>query len=161
MHTVSTVLVHSLLFSVHVDGRKILCREGKFNSHQSCLQTHETSSKHPAAAVCRREPVEMWTHGILNVGEDLQDPQVQPQHNPTIPTDHVPKCHISTVPEHLWGWGLHHLPEQLLCLSTLSEKKLFLISNLNLPYHSLRLLPLVLLLVYWEKSSVSETKACR
>ena len=28
--------------------------------------------------------------------------------HPTMPTDHVPKCHISTVLEHLQGWGVHH-----------------------------------------------------
>ncbi|XP_068267934.1 protein EOLA1-like [Nyctibius grandis] len=37
------------------------------------------------------------------------------------------------------------------CLTTLSRKKFFLISNLNLPLHNLRPLPLVLSLVTWEK----------
>ena len=37
------------------------------------------------------------------------------------------------------------------CLTTLSVKKFFLISSLNLPWCSLRSLPLILLLVTWEK----------
>ncbi|KAK4824091.1 hypothetical protein QYF61_010602 [Mycteria americana] len=37
------------------------------------------------------------------------------------------------------------------CLTTLSVKKFFLISNLNLPWHNLRPFPLVLSLVTWEK----------
>ncbi|KAK4810608.1 hypothetical protein QYF61_007345 [Mycteria americana] len=37
------------------------------------------------------------------------------------------------------------------CLTTLSVKKFSLISNLNLPWHNLRLFPLVLSLVNWEK----------
>ena len=51
-----------------------------------------------------------------------------------MPTDHSPQCHIPTVLEYLQGWRPHHLPGQL-CrrITTLYEKKLFLISNLNLP----------------------------
>lgn len=37
------------------------------------------------------------------------------------------------------------------CLSTLSEKKFFLLSNPNLPWCNFRLVALVLLLVIWEK----------
>ncbi|XP_051625283.1 uncharacterized protein LOC127461479 [Manacus candei] len=39
-------------------------------------------------------------------------------------------------------------------LSTLSAKKFFLISNLNLPWHSCRPSPLVLLMVAWEKRPI-------
>ena len=28
---------------------------------------------------------------------------------PTMPANHIPQCHISSVPEHLQGWWLHHL----------------------------------------------------
>ena len=38
-------------------------------------------------------------HRIVKVEKDLQDPQVQP----TVPTAHVPQCHISRVLEHLQG----------------------------------------------------------
>ena len=41
---------------------------------------------------------------IIKVGKDLSDHQVQPQPIPTVPTDHVPKCHIPAVLEHLQGW---------------------------------------------------------
>jgi len=34
------------------------------------------------------------------------------QPTPPMPTDHVPQCLISTVPAHLEGWWLHHLPGQ-------------------------------------------------
>lgn len=54
--------------------------------------------------------------------------------NPPLPgpRNHVPKCHISVFLEHLQGWRLHHLPGQLFqCIITLSEKKFFLIHNLN------------------------------
>ena len=38
------------------------------------------------------------------------------------------------------------------CLTILSVMKFFLIPNLNLPWHNLRPLPLILLLVTWEKN---------
>ena len=51
-----------------------------------------------------------------------------------MPTDHSPQCLISTAYKHLQGWGLPHLPVQLChCSTALSEKKLFLISNLKCP----------------------------
>ena len=34
------------------------------------------------------------------------------QHIPTVPTDHVPQCHIHMALEHLQGQWLHHLPGQ-------------------------------------------------
>jgi len=40
-------------------------------------------------------------------------------------------------------------------LTTLSEKKYFLISNLNLPWHNLRPFPPVLLLVTWADPHLS------
>jgi len=40
-------------------------------------------------------------------------------------------------------------------LTTLPEKKNFLMSKLNLPWHNLRLFPLVLLLVTWERRLTS------
>ena len=55
-----------------------------------------------------------------------------------MPTNHVPHFHISIFLEHLQGWWLHHLPGQLChCITTLSEKKFFLISNLNPLIYSL------------------------
>lgn len=67
-----------------------------------------------------------WNHRIIKVGRD----KVQLQPTPTMPT--VTQCHISTVQEHLQGWGLHHFSGQL-CqrISSLLEKKLLLVSNLN------------------------------
>ena len=38
----------------------------------------------------------------MKVGEDLSDPSVQP--HPTVPTAHIPQCHIPTALEHLQGW---------------------------------------------------------
>ena len=48
--------------------------------------------------------------------------------------NHVLKCHIHTFSEPLQGWGLHHFPGSLVqCSITVSVKKSFLISSLNLP----------------------------
>ena len=64
----------------------------------------------------------------------LQSPPRSPTStHPTMPTDHIPRCHISTVPKHLQGWGLHH-SLGILCqhLTSLSEKEFFLVSNLRM-----------------------------
>ena len=45
---------------------------------------------------------------IIPVGKDLQAHQAQPQPTPTVPTAHIPQCHISMVLEHLQGWWPHH-----------------------------------------------------
>ena len=34
------------------------------------------------------------------------------QPTPTMPTAHIPQCHIHTALEHFQGWWLHHLPGQ-------------------------------------------------
>ena len=49
----------------------------------------------------------------MKVGEDPAIPTLSsnPPH-PTVPTDHIPQCHISMALEHLQGWGIHHLPVQ-------------------------------------------------
>ena len=61
-----------------------------------------------------------------------RSPSPTPTH-PTVPTAHVPQCHISKVLQHLQGQRLPHLPGQLYhCIATLSAK-LFLMSNLNFP----------------------------
>lgn len=60
-------------------------------------------------------------------------------------TGHVPQCCISTLLEHLQGQWLHPLPGQLCqCISTLPEKKIFLLSNLDLPWYNIRPLALYL-----------------
>ena len=60
------------------------------------------------------------------------------QHIPSMPTNHGPQCHIYTFLEHLQGWWL---------LTTPFEKKIFLLSNLNLPQYNLRPFPLILSLL--------------
>ena len=47
---------------------------------------------------------------------------------PPCPLNHIPQCHISTSPEHLQGWWLHHLSGKL-CqyITDPSEKNFFLI----------------------------------
>ena len=57
-------------------------------------------------------------------------------------TNQAPQCHISMVLKHLQGRWFHQLPVQPVPAS--DQKKLFLISNLNLPWCTLRPLPLVL-----------------
>jgi len=62
---------------------------------------------------------------------DLQNPQAQC--SPIVPTDHIPQCHITMVPEPLHGPGLHtSLCNPCQCLTTLLERKSFLISKLTL-----------------------------
>ena len=39
----------------------------------------------------------------LKLEKDLYDPKVQPQPIPTMPTNHAPKCQISTFLKHLQG----------------------------------------------------------
>ncbi|KAK4829075.1 hypothetical protein QYF61_002019, partial [Mycteria americana] len=63
---------------------------------------------------------------------------------------------LSTTSTHLLntsrdGDSTTSLGSLLQCLTTLSVKTFFLISNLNLPWHNLRPFPLVLWLVTWEK----------
>ncbi|KAK4810503.1 hypothetical protein QYF61_004283 [Mycteria americana] len=71
-----------------------------------------------------------------------------PTVNPTPPCllNHVLKRHIYTD-----GDSTTSLGSLFQCLTTLSVKKFFLISNLNLPWHNLRPFPLILSLVTWEK----------
>jgi len=70
-----------------------------------------------------------------------------------MPTNCVSQCHIYPFLDHPQGWWPHHHPGQLCqCITALSENKCFLISNLSLPWHSLRLSPLVLsLLPSWDE----------
>ena len=71
---------------------------------------------------------------IIQVGKDLSDPQVQPQ--PTQPCP-LPTSLSATSP---WFWNTSRdgdpttsLGSPFQCLTALSEKKLFVISDLNLP----------------------------
>lgn len=73
------------------------------------------------------------------LGKELSDRQTQTQ--PTVPTDHVPKCHISNTSKdmdtgYLQGWELPHLLEQPVPLHHHSlENELILISNQSFPLH--------------------------
>ena len=70
----------------------------------------------------------------LRLEKALRSPSPTPVY-PTMPSDHIPQCHISTVLEHFLG---------ILCLPTLLEKKLFLVSNLDFSWVKLWPVPLVL-----------------
>jgi len=73
------------------------------------------------------------------------------QPNTTMPAKPCPKVqylHIILTPP---GMGLNHFPRQPIPMLDHSFSKFFLISNLNLPWCSLRPLPLVLSLVTCEK----------
>ena len=48
--------------------------------------------------------------------------------------DHVTQCNIHAFLEHLQGQWITSLGRLSQCIYTLSEKKFFLISNLNLPW---------------------------
>ena len=73
------------------------------------------------------------------------------QPNTTCLLNHVLKCHTYTFFEHLQGWWLHHFSGQPVQMLYHSVQKFFLISILNLPWPSLKALPLFLSLVTWEK----------
>jgi len=69
-----------------------------------------------------------------------------------MPTNHLPQRHISTVPEP------PPPPPWAAYSTTLLENKFFQISNLNLSWHNLRPLPLILSLITWEKRPISPNK---
>jgi len=68
-------------------------------------------------------------HGITEL---LRLEMTSPYHQ-YCPLNHVSKHHIYTFVEHIQGQWLYHFP-----LSTSSEKKFFLISNLNFHWHNSR-----------------------
>jgi len=82
---------------------------------------------------------------IIKVGKDHRDHQGQPQPIPTVSTS------LSATSQWFWNPSRdsgHHLPGQLChCITSLSEKKLCLISKLNLPWHNFRPSPLILSLL--------------
>ena len=88
-------------------------------------------------------PPESQNHQIIQVGKALQDHPIQPQPVPPCPlTMSLPPLHGSQTPP---GMVTQPLPWAAWeCLTTFSENKLFLTDNLNLPWCSLRPLPLVL-----------------
>jgi len=66
--------------------------------------------------------------------------------------NHVPDHHIQTVFKHIQRWWFNHLPEEPIpVLNHPFCKEVFLMSNLNLPWHSLRPFPLILSPVTSEK----------
>ena len=69
---------------------------------------------------------------------------IQSKHQPipTMPTNHIPQCHILTVFLNTSGDGdsTTSLGNLFQCITTLSEKKVFLTSNMNLPQH-IRVVP--------------------
>lgn len=63
-----------------------------------------------AAQLKPAEPICFQINRIIKVRKDLQGHQVQPQPNHTVPLNHTPKCHTSTVLEHLQGqWLWMHI----------------------------------------------------
>jgi len=93
-----------------------------------------------------------WIHRIVELLR-LERPlrPSGPSHQPTPPCPLTTHCHIHAVPRGQW---LHQrLRQPVHSLTTLLERKFFLISNLNLPWCNLRPFPLVL--------SVSELHICR
>jgi len=71
---------------------------------------------------------------------------------PPMPTNSVPQCHIHMVLEHLQGRWIHHLPGQPVPVPHHSFKEVvFLISNLNISWHNLKPLPLILKNNVWGK----------
>lgn len=61
--------------------------------------------------------------------------------------------HICRFFKDFQGWWFHHfsLGTLFLCLTTFSVNKIFLVPNLNLPWHKLRPFSAILPLVTWKK----------
>lgn len=79
-------------------------------------------------------------------------PTIITQPLPSPPLNHDPKCHIYTSFKSPRAWWLSHfLGQPVPVLRKCFGKEIFLIANLNLPWHILSLLALVLLLITWEK----------
>ena len=103
-------------------------------------------------------PCDLWYFAVsVRIIESLgwkRPLRSSPTVNPSPPCllNHVLKCQIYTVFEHLQGWWLHHFPGQPIpMLHNSFSKEIFLVSNLNLPWHNLRSLTVVLSLVTLEK----------
>jgi len=79
-------------------------------------------------------------HRITKVGKDLQNQSVQPStYHQYFLLSHILQHNTYVFIEHLQSQWLHHsLSSPFRCLTTLSEKKFFLMSNLNLPWYNLR-----------------------
>jgi len=83
-----------------------------------CFQVRKQSPRVVKYGV-HRDTESLWME------RPLRPSSPTPTH-PTMPTDYVPQCHISTVLEHLQGRWLHHLPGQLChCSTAPSEKEFF------------------------------------
>lgn len=68
------------------------------------------------------------------------------------PLNHIAKCQVYSFSEHFPRWWLHHFPgDPVPMFNTVSVKKFFLISSLNLPCCNVRSFPFVLSLVACEK----------
>ena len=88
--------------------QQVLSASKPENEQTSRIITHTIRSFHSGCSVSSlflQHPCKLvgrfCNHRIIQVGEDLSDLQVQAQPSPTMPTDCVPKCHISMSLEHL------------------------------------------------------------
>lgn len=70
------------------------------------------------------------------------------------PPSHVPRCHIYTTFKYLQGWCLKH-SQSIPMFHDPLVKIFFLVSNLKLPWQTLRPFSLLLSLVTWEKRLTS------
>lgn len=100
----------------------------------------------------------IWNHRIIMVGKDLPDHPVQlPTYHQISPLNHVPqfsttfKCFLNISRDNDSTTSqdslLQHLP-------SLSKKKIFLTSNLNLSWRNFRPFPLILLLPIQKKQLI-------
>lgn len=87
-------------------------------------------------------PGRSWDRFVLSeLGKPLRSS------SPTTPPalNQVLKCHIPTAVKYLQGWGFHHCPVP--GLDSSYHEEIFLISNLNFPWHNLRLFLVLQLLL--------------
>ena len=100
---------------------------------------------------CKSDLLKIFFHRIIGWKRPLRSssPTIHPK-TPCLP-NHILKCHIYTFFKRLQGWWLGHLPGRPVPISDHFYSKFLLVSDLNLPWCNLRPLPLVPLLVTWEK----------
>ena len=109
-----------------------MCRKASgspFSKNQGIVKVGKTTKI--IKSNCQPIPT-VLIHRIIMVAKYLQDPQAQSSPILNITTNHVPQCHIAMALEHLQGQRPTTSPGSLCqCITTLLEKKFFLISILR------------------------------
>lgn len=106
--------------------------------------SHNSFSINPALIFIKSWHFYSWKSPLISSSPTL---------DPALPSPSlIPKCQMQMIFEHSPGWWLHHFPGHPLPLPDhLSSEEIFLISSLNLAWHDLRPLFLLIFLtgLFW------------